>query len=243
MAQVLSAGYEPNPFSTFKTKRLPRTLNPCCSKATEFYTVFDSKQQSKAELVLLQGKRHDAHLLSKLSPYFRGCVSQELLKAKLSTSEKLPSLCYSCNRTLDRRLEQTISFNRIKLKRRARAIPALKDNKDEDTAEQLTTTPRKYSREQQYTFQAEASCTPFQRFEKAQSFVQVNKPCCDHSSPLILPEVIKINPQRKKTQLKANGVYDVGLVPPPTPIVRYIRDLSPEMRNLFAIGRIPASSP
>ena len=233
MTQLLP-GHQQNPCSTLKTRGLTRALIPCYSKATELQNSLDTKQHSKVELVLLQGKKHEAHLLGKLSPYFRSCVSQELLKSKLSSSEKLQSLCYSCNRTLDRRLEQTISFNRIKLKRRAFA--AMKNDKDEDTAEQLTTTPWKYNREQQYTSQTETSCTPFQRFEKAQSFAEFSKKCfSNRSPPLILPEVIKITPQKKKTpRPKASSILDVGLAPPPTPIIRYIRDLSPEVRNIFS---------
>ena len=236
MTQV-SLGYEQNPFSSFNTSKrsgFPAVLNPCCSKATEYHCrIMDPKQHSKVQLVLLQGKKHEAHLLSKLSPYFRNCVSQELLNDKMSTSDRLPSLCFSCNRTLDRRLEQTISYNRIKLKRRA--LPAMKEDKNEDIVEQLVTTaPWKYNREQQFV---DTSClTPFQRFEKAQSFMEFNKECFNRSPPLILPEVIKITPQKKKSPRQdASKMLDVGFAPPPTPIVRYIRELSPEVRNMFAM--------
>ena len=230
MTQVTS-GYEQNSFSSLKSRGLPRASNLCCPKFAELHCVLEPQKNSKVELLLLQGKKHDIHLLGKLSPYFRSCVSQELLKTKLSTNEKLPSLCYSCNRTLDQRLEKTISFNRIKLKKRA--FPTLKDNKDEETVEQLT--PWKYNKEH-YASRTETNCTPFQRFEKAHSFMQFNKQCIDRSPPRILPEVIKITPQKKKTpESKGKRMYNVGLAPPPTPIVRYIRDLTPELRNLFVI--------
>lgn len=245
MTQVLS-GLEQNPFSTFKSNGLPRVLPiPCCSKGSELQPALAAQEHSKAELVLLQGKKHDVQLLSKLSPYFRSCVSQELLKANLSRNEKLPSLCFSCNRTLDRRHEKTISFNRIKLKRRV--IPDVKDeHKEDDTHEHLTTSsPWKYNyREQLFTSQNATSCTPFQRFEKAQSFALFNKQCATRSSPLILPEVTKITPQKKTTpQQKTNKVNDVGLVPPPTPTIRYLRDLSPELRSLFVIRMASGSTP
>ena len=239
MTQVAS-GFEQNAFSNFKTRSrgLPRVLIPCCSKGTELQPALHAQQHSKAAFVILQGKKHDVHLSSKLSPYFRSCVSQELLKA---TNDKLPSLCFSCNRTLDRRHEQTISFNRIKLKRRA--IPTIKDEeKDEDMHEHLTTSsPWKYNYREQLTSQNGTSCTPFQRFEKAQSFAEFNKQSSTRSPPLILPEVMKITPQKKTTpQHKINRVHDAGLVPPPTPTVRYIRELSPELRSLFVIRMAPS---
>lgn len=245
MAQVAS-GFEQNPFSAFKTKGLPRVLPiPYCFKGSELQPALAAQEHSKAEVVLLLGKKHDVHLLSKLSPHFRSCVSQELLKANWSRNQKLPSLCYSCNRTLDRRHEQTISFNRIKLKKRA--IPDIKDeHKVDDMHEHLTTSsPWKHNyREQQFTSQNATSCTPFQRFEKAQSCAEFNKQCFTRSSPLILPEVIKITPQKKTTtRQKTNRVYDVGLVPPPTPTIRYLRDLSPELRSLFVIRMASGSSP
>ena len=185
MTQVTS-GYEQDPFSSLQSRGLPRTLILCCPKFTELHCVLDPRKHSKVELVLVQEKKHNIHLLGKLSPYFRSRVSQELLKNKSSTNEKLPSLCYSCNRTLDQRLEKTISFNRIKLKKRA--FPALKDNKEKDTTLQRLT-PWKFNREY-YTSSPETNYTPFQRFEKDQSFMQFNKQCLDRSPPRILPEVI-----------------------------------------------------
>lgn len=249
MAQVAS-GFEQTPFNTFKTKGLPRVLPIPWSRGSELQPTLTStqapqEQHRKTELVLLQAKKHDVHLLSKLSPYFRSCVSQELLKTNWYRDEKLPSLCYSCNRTLDRRHEQTISFNRIKLKRRA--FPGIKDeHKEYDMHEHLTTSsPWKYNyREQQFTSQNATSCIPFQRFEKEQSFALNNKQCLTRSSPLILPEVIKITPQKKTTpRQKTTKVHDVGLVPPPTPTIRYLRDLSPELRSLFVIRLASGSSP
>lgn len=229
MAQV-SSRYEQNPFTTLKTRGFPKVLNPCGSNQSELLSIVGSKQHSKSELVLVQRKKHDTHLLSKLSPYFRSCVSQEFLETKQSTAdEKLPSLCYSCNRNLDRRLEKTISFNRIKLRRRV--LTKAKDKSCEDRVEKLPATPWKYNREQ-----TDLSWTPFQRLEKAQSFAEFNKRCSNRSPPFILPEVIKITPQKKKNpQRKAVKSYDTGLAPPPTPIIRYIRDLSPEVRNIFSI--------
>ena len=113
MAQV-SPRYEQNLFITFKTKGFPKVLNPCGSNQSELLSIVGSKQHSKAELVLFQRKKHDTHLLSKLSPYFRSCISQEFLETKQSTAgEKLPSLCYSCNRSLDRRLDNSGSFQTI----------------------------------------------------------------------------------------------------------------------------------
>lgn len=237
MTQVNSR-FDHYPHSTFKTtsKGLPRVLIPCYSKGADVQTALNQQEHSKAAYVLLHRKKHDVHLLSKLSPYFRNCVSHELLKGNWSTNEKLPSLCYSCNKTLDGRHEKTISFNRIKLNRRA--FPPIKDSEDnkEDMHEQLTTSsPWKNNYRDHH--QTGSSCTPFQRFEKAQSFMEFSKHCFTRSPPLILPEVIKITPQKKTTaRQKDNRVNDVALVPPPTPTVRYIRDLSPELRtSLFVI--------
>lgn len=246
MTQMVT-GFPQNPVGTFKTKGVPRVFAlPCCSKGSELQPVLDTQEHSKAELVLLQAKKHDVHLLSKLSPYFKSCVSEELLKANWSSNENLPSLCHSCNRTLDRRHEQTISFNRIKLKRRA--IPNINgEHKDDDMHEHLTTSnPWKYNyREQHLTSQNGTSCTPYQRYEKAQSFAELNKQCFTRSSPLILPEVTKITPQKKTTPPRQNAhrVHDAGLVPPPTPTIRYLRDLSPELRSLFVIRLSSGSSP
>ena len=159
MAQV-SPRYEQNLFSTLKTKGFPKVLNPCGSNQSELLTIVGSKHHSKAELVLFQRRKHDTHFLSKLSPYFRSCISQEFLETKQSTAgEKLPSLCYSCNRSLDRRLEKTISFNRIKLRRRV--VTKAKDKSCEDRVEKLPATAWKYNREQ-----TDLSCTPFQRLRK-----------------------------------------------------------------------------
>lgn len=236
-----------NPFGSVKTKGISKVCAlPSCSKGSELPLVLDAQEHSKAELVLLQAKKHDVHLLSKLSPYFRSSVSKELLRANLSSNETLPSLCHSCNQTLDRRHEQTISLNRIKLKRRA--IPSIKgENKEDDMHEHLTTSsPWKYSyREKHLTCQDGTSCTPYQRYEKAQSFAELHKQCFTRSSPLILPEVIKITPQKKTTspRQKVHRVHDAGLVPPPTPTVRYLRDLSPELRSLLMIRMASGSSP
>ena len=246
MTQVVP-GLPQNPFGAVKTKDIPKVFAlPCCSKRSELQPVLDARGHSKAELVLLQAKKHDLHLLSKLSPYFRRAISKELLKANWPSNETLPSLCHSSNRTLDRRHEQTISFNRIKLKRRA--IPNVKgEHKEGDMHEHLTTSsPWKYGyREQLLPSQNGASCTPYQRYEKAQSFAELNKQCFTRSSPLILPEVIKISPQKKTNppRQKVHRVRDAGLVPPPTPTIRYLRDLTPELRSLFVIRMASGSSP
>lgn len=231
-------GFPQNPFGSVKTKGISKVCAlPSCSKGSELPLVLDAQEHSKAELVLLQAKKHDVHLLSKLSPYFRSSVSKELLRANLSSNETLPSLCHSCNQTLDRRHEQTISLNRIKLKRRA--IPSIKgENKEDDMHEHLTTSsPWKYSYREKHL-----TC---QRYEKAQSFAELHKQCFTRSSPLILPEVIKITPQKKTTspRQKVHRVHDAGLVPPPTPTVRYLRDLSPELRSLLMIRMASGSSP
>ena len=225
----VSSRYEQNLFSTLKTKGCPKVLKPCGGKQNELLSIVGTKQHSKAELVLIQGRKHDTHLLSKLSPYFRSCVSQKFLGTKQSTaSEKLQSLCCSCNRSLDRRLEKTISFNRIKLRRRF--LTKAKDKSCEDRIEKLPATPWKYNREQ-----TDLSWTPFQRCEKAQSFAGFNKQCSNRSPSFILPEVIKMTPQKKKNpQTKAINSHDAGLTPPPTPIIRYVRDLSLEVRNIFS---------
>ena len=240
-------GFPKNPFGSVKTKGIPKVCAlSSCSKGSQLQPVLDAQEHSKAELVLLQAKKHDVHLLSKLSPYLRSSVSKELLKANWSSNETLPSLCHSCNRMLDRRHEQTISLNRIKLKRRT--IPNVKgENKDDDMHGHLkTSSPWKYSyREQHLTCQDGTSCTPYQRYEKAQSFAELNKQCFTRSSPLILPEVIKITPQKKTAppRQKVHRVYDAGLVPPPTPTIRYLRDLSPELRSLLMIRMPSGSSP
>lgn len=248
MAHVVTESRQ-NPFGA-QTKGTPKVLAlPRCSKGSELQPVFDAQECSKAELVLLQSKKHDVQLLSKLSPYFKSSVFKELLRANWSSNElvNLPPLCHSCKRTLDRRHEQTISINRIKLNRRA--IPNVKgDSKEGDIHEHLTTSsPWKYIsyKEQHLTSQNGTSCTSYQRYEKAQSFAELNKQSCTRSSPLILPEVVKITPQKKTTppRQKAHSGHDTGLVPPPTPTVRYLRDLSPEMRSLFVIRMASGSSP
>ena len=243
-------GLPQNPFGSVKTKSIPKVFAlPSCSKGSELQPLLDAREHRRAELALLQAKKYDAHLLSKLSPYFRSSVSKELLKENWSSNETLPSLCHSCNRTLDRRHEQTISFNRIKLKRRA--IPNVKggERKDDDIHEHLTTSsPWKHRyREQHLTSQDGTICTPYQRYEKAQSSAELSKQCFTSSSPLILPEVIKITPQQKTTTLPRQkvhtAVHDSGLVPPPTPTIRYLRNLSPELRSLFVIRMASGSSP
>ena len=249
MAQVVTE-FRQNPFGAVKTKgtsNLKVFELHCCSKGSELQKELDAQEHSKAELVLLQSKKHDVQLLSKLSPYFKSSVSKELLKANWSLNENLPSLCHSCNRTLDRRYEQTISFNRIKLKRRA--IPNVKGEfKEGDMQEHLTTSsPWKYIsyKEKHLTSQNGTSFTPYQRYEKTQSFAEINKQSLTRSSPLILPEVVKITPQRKTTppRQKVHSVHVTGQVPPPTPNVRYLRDLSLELRSLFVIRMSSGSLP
>ena len=105
--------------------------------------------------------------------------------------------------------------------------------------EQLTTSSpwKSNNREYQQTYKNATSFTPFQRFKKAQSFVAFNEPIYTRSPSFILPDVIKITPQKKTTTRQKNKkVYDVGIAPPPTPNVRYIRDLSPEVRNLCVLA-------
>ena len=240
IAQVNSR-FEQNPHNILETKskNLLRILIPCNFKGTELQTAFDQKEHRKAALVSPYRKQHNDHLLSKLSPYFRNCVSHDLLRAKLSSQDKLPSLCYSCNKALDGRHEKTISFNRIKLKRRTFPVITGDEDHKEDMREQLTTSSpwKNNNREYQQTYKNATSFTPSQRFKKAQSFVEFNEPIYTRSPSFILPDVIKITPQKKTTTRQKNKkVYDVGIAPPPTPNVRYIRDLSPEVRNLCVLA-------
>lgn len=84
MAQVVT-GLPQDPFgetsfSLGETKSIPRVFAlPCCSKGSELHPVLDAQEHRKAELVLLQAKKHDVHQLNKLSPYFKSCVSKGLL--------------------------------------------------------------------------------------------------------------------------------------------------------------------
>lgn len=70
--------------------------------------------------------------------------------------------------------------------------------------------------------------------------LELNKQCFTRYLPLILTRIK--DKRTTPTRQTVHRVHDAGLFPPPTPTIRYLRDLSPEIKNGLFLLQIRMAS-